>query len=164
MVGAAQGARTGRGDGLALTRRLLIITAIALAAVAIAAAIGLIADYKQRRDDLADLDELRSLRGGPVFYLGDEFDGLPLTRADMRAGGDVAVFDYGTCDPGPESGCGTPIQLQNFRCANGRTGVAIFADSDRAPRVRAALRPVNRPARRSKPMVSLGGNTFAAGC
>jgi hypothetical protein len=163
-VGAAQGARAGRGDRLALRRRGLIIAATALGAVAIAAAIGVIADYKQRRDDLADLDDLRSLRGGPVFYLGDEFDGLPLTRADMRAGGDIAVFDYGTSDPGPESGCGTPIELQNRRCANGRTGVAIFADSDRAARARTALRPVNRPARRSKPMVSLGENAFAAGC
>jgi hypothetical protein len=132
--------------------------------VVVATGISVLSGHWQQRDDLADRDELRSLPGGPIFYLGDEFEGLPLTRADMRANGNIAVFDYGTCDPGPESGCGTPIQLQNHRCTNGRTGVALFADPARGRRARARLRPINRPTRPSRPMVSLGKNLFAAGC
>jgi hypothetical protein len=163
-VGAAEGAGAGRGDRLALRRRFVILSAAILAAAAVAFTIGVIADYKQRRDDLADLDDLRSLHGGPIFYVGDEFDGPPLTRADMRSKGDYAVFDYGTCDPGPDSGCGTPLQIQNIRCSSGRTGVALFASPERARRARAALRPINRQATASKPMVSLSRNLFAAGC
>jgi hypothetical protein len=141
-----------------------MIAAIAVGGLVLAWAVGAIADYKQRRDDMADLDDLRALRGGPIFYLGDEFDGLPLTRADMRSEGDVAVFDYGSCDPGPESGCGTPIQLQNIRCSDGRTGVAIFTDGRRKQRAIDSLRPVNRPTQRSEPLVSVQMNAFAAGC
>jgi hypothetical protein len=137
---------------------------VGVAVVGLIAVAGPIADYKQRRDDLADLDELRALRGGPIFYVGEEFEGLPLTRADMRGNGDVAVFDYGSCEPSGSEGCGTPLQIQNIRCANGRTGVGLFANEHRAERARSALRPINRAGHRSKPMVSLYGNPFASGC
>ena len=43
-----------------------------------------------------------------VYYLGDSFEGYDLEHVDG------AFFVYGTCDPGPESGCAPPIQIQHF--------------------------------------------------
>jgi hypothetical protein len=51
------------------------------------------------------IDELRA-SGAPLYWLGEEFDGLPLVHASERG------FIYGDCDPGPDSGCAPPLQLQ----------------------------------------------------
>jgi hypothetical protein len=64
------------------------------------------------------------------WWLGWEFEGLPLTYSDQ------GHFVYGDCDPGPgEGGCAPPLEVQN-RSACDRNPVAI----DIAPRVLHRLR------------------------
>ena len=68
--------------------------------------------------DSEDLDAVGDVIGKPVYYLGEEFEGLPLTQADAPGGRGQIV--YGTCeidDPeGPDGGsCSPPIQIQQWR-------------------------------------------------
>jgi hypothetical protein len=96
-VGAAQGAASGRGDRLALIR-----TAAATALVVSLSACG--------GDSGVDIDELRA-SGAPLYWLGEEFDGLPLVHASARG------FIYGDCDPSTDTGCAPPLQLQHWPLA-----------------------------------------------
>ena len=53
-----------------------------------------------------------------LYYLGESFDGLPLTHAESSADR-KGFFVYGTCEPPPgsEGGCAPPLQVQNFPLA-----------------------------------------------
>ena len=54
------------------------------------------------------------VRHAGLYYLGDSFEGLPLTHAESSARG-TGFFVYGTCEPaGSEGGCATPLQVQNY--------------------------------------------------
>jgi len=96
-VGAAEGAGAGRGDSLALTR----------AATVLALVLSLSACSEDAKDDIS---ELRA-SGSPLYWLGEEFDGLPLTHADER------LIVYGTCEPESDTGCAPPLQLQHWPLA-----------------------------------------------
>jgi hypothetical protein len=92
---------------------------------------------------------------GPLYYLGDSFEKLRLTRAEASSRG--AFFAYGGCDtrigidPG---GCSFPLQLQNVVCPGERTAVAIFGGSGGlARRAAIALRPVEANAPPGEPRV-----------
>jgi hypothetical protein len=95
VVGAAEGASAGGGDRLALIRRA------AVAALGLALATGCASDSE------ADIDKLRA-SSEPRYWLGEEFEGLPLTHADDR------LIVYGDCDPGPDAGCSPPLELQHW--------------------------------------------------
>jgi hypothetical protein len=43
-----------------------------------------------------------------MYYLGERFEGEKLSHAEP------GFFVYGTCDPGPDSGCAPPIQVQHL--------------------------------------------------
>lgn len=174
-MGAAQGARTGRGDGLALKR-----TAAAVALVLATSACG--------GDSGTPVDELRA-SGAPLYWLGDEFDGLPLTHSSDRG------FVYGDCEPKSDTGCAPPLQLQHWPLAKrhpskftitpgtpmpctresiegtlvaafpttgglevyvGRTVVVIFAEWERSLRAVRALRPLGGGDRLPRPPAALG--------
>jgi len=51
----------------------------------------------------------------PIYYLGDDFDGLPLTAVLREA--DLTTFLYGTCKipPFSDTGCAPPVQVQTHR-------------------------------------------------
>jgi hypothetical protein len=55
-----------------------------------------------------DLEELRRTAPPDTYYLGLSFEGEKLSHAEP------GFFVYGTCDPGPDSGCAPPIQIQHF--------------------------------------------------
>jgi hypothetical protein len=100
-----------------------------------------------------DVTGLRA--SGPLYYLGETFEELRLTRAE--AGGERGFFAYGGCDhrigfdPG---GCSVPLQLQNVICPGERTAVAIFAwGGGLARRAARALRPVGANAPPGAPRV-----------
>jgi hypothetical protein len=61
-------------------------------------------------DSGTDIDELRA-SGTPLYWLGEEFDGLPLTYTDER------LFVYGDCEPESDTGCAPPLQLQHWPLA-----------------------------------------------
>ena len=51
------------------------------------------------------------------FYLGEEFDGLPLTTvlAPPTGSGDSTSFIYGHCEPpAGEGGCAPPLEVQTW--------------------------------------------------
>jgi hypothetical protein len=70
--------------------------------------------------------EATGFRAFPLYWLGREFDGLPLLgfdRVDLpsdmaqlaageRNGSDVATAIYGTCHAEPDSGCAPPLEVQ----------------------------------------------------
>jgi hypothetical protein len=43
-----------------------------------------------------------------MYFLGESFEGYELEHAEP------GFFVYGTCDPGPDSGCGPPVQIQHI--------------------------------------------------
>jgi hypothetical protein len=49
-----------------------------------------------------------STRAPEAYWLGASFEGLPLTAMPGRS------FIYGDCDPGPDSGCAPPLEVQNW--------------------------------------------------
>lgn len=88
------------------------------------------------------------------FWLGESFEGLPLTYV----GGDRAgtVTTYGTCDPGDEAGtersCAPPLQVQTRDCDGREVNVAVFdgrGKTARAFRAARAVRPMNQAARKA---------------
>jgi hypothetical protein len=92
MVGTPQRPRPRRGNRLALSFA-------ALAALLPAACGGSVTD---------DLAKLKSSAPPDIYYLGESFEGEKLTHVESRG-----FFAYGTCDPGPDSGCAPPVQIQH---------------------------------------------------
>jgi hypothetical protein len=55
-------------------------------------------------DSGTDIEELRA-SSAPVYWLGESFDGLPLTYSTER------LLVYGDCEPESDTGCAPPLQL-----------------------------------------------------
>lgn len=51
------------------------------------------------------LEPSREFRDFDTWWLGEEFEQLDVSRAED------ALFLYGTCEPGPDSGCPAPVQV-----------------------------------------------------
>jgi hypothetical protein len=56
-----------------------------------------------------DLEELRKSNPKDTYFLGESFEGYELEHVDQGRG-----FLYGTCEPGPDSGCAPPVQVQHI--------------------------------------------------
>lgn len=141
--------------------------AAATALLALLVVIPAVRGYLDERDRREALDHVRRLRGAPLYYLGDRFENLDLTYVDYGPGRAYEViFIYGDCEPkGFDGGCPAPLELQNRRCSNGRTGVAIYAnDPDQMRRAGRALRVANRPSKPGRADVAFDGNPFGPGC
>jgi hypothetical protein len=61
-----------------------------------------------------DVSGLRSAEAPPAYWLGERFDGLPLSEIVGGVGRPTLV--YGTCEvpPGSDGGCSPPLQLQHW--------------------------------------------------
>lgn len=82
---------------------LIVLSAAALPAVA--------ALDGESRDAV---DEARESREYRVFWLGERFRSHELTHASASGKKRRSYsFLYGNCEPGPDSGCAPPYQLQN---------------------------------------------------
>ena len=68
------------------------------------------------------LEDARQFNEFPLYWLGESYDGLPLTRIiryrydpeppiPAVTAEDSVAFIYGTCTPSPESGCAPPLQI-----------------------------------------------------
>jgi hypothetical protein len=116
VVGTAQEPRAGRGNSLALTRLALLGTLV-LAGCASGDAI--VVPDRER----IDLERFRAEAEVPPYWVGREFEGLPLTAAES------GTLIYGTCeieDDGPftEGGCAPPVQVQNLRFEHRQWAIA----------------------------------------
>ncbi len=92
-------------------------------------------------DQTRDAEEL----AGPVFYLGDEYAGLPLVavEAGLDDGNPTgADFVYGDCElEGSDEMCQVPLDVQNAVCPEG-TRVVIYATDVDARLAAEHLRPL----------------------
>lgn len=59
-----------------------------------------------------DVGAARAYDRFPLYWVGEEFEGLPLVHVDARPESDIVAFVYGDCDPPPEGGCSPPLQIQ----------------------------------------------------
>jgi hypothetical protein len=61
-----------------------------------------------------DIDGARRFDGFPLYWLGDRFEGLPLTHLELANGRGFATLHYGSCTPSGayEPSCTDPLQLQ----------------------------------------------------
>ncbi len=62
-------------------------------------------------DDRIDLEAARTFDEYPLYWVGEQFEGLDITNVAL--GGPGAGFTYGTCDIEPFGhGCAAPLQIQ----------------------------------------------------
>ena len=139
--------------GLGPTLRLAVV----------GACIAALGGYWYAKTQPPDLDEFRT-SPRPFHYLGNSFEGLRLTRAELESG--AAFLVYGDCDTAlgsAEGGCGPPLQLKNVTCPGERAGVAIIASAGGGQAYRAirALRPVREDTPRRRSRASVGAGAFA---
>jgi len=61
-----------------------------------------------------DVAAARGFDRFPLYWLGVEFEGLPLVHVEARPESEIVTFVYGTCDPPShdEGGCSPPLQIQ----------------------------------------------------
>jgi hypothetical protein len=86
-------------------------TASVLAALAALAG----CEFAGADDARVSADPVRDQTGPPLYWVGESFDGLPLTHAETPGPG-RGVVAYGTCEPpgGTDGGCAVPLQIQHF--------------------------------------------------
>lgn len=93
------------------------------------------------RVDEGELQRVRAASDRPLYYLGESFEGLPLTHADATGRG--GSFIYGTCEPsGSDSGCAPPLQVQNWTLAARHPSKFELTPGERAPCKRLTVRGV----------------------
>ena len=145
--------------------------ALAVAGVLLVAVTGCWLDNEPKSD--FTLGEVRNRPGPTPYFVGEQFEELPLTAIDGKVG--KLTFIYGDCDASGDGGCAPPLQVQIWpierrppgiidrECRRvsvrgvpgafygadldlyvGAHTVSIFADSQaRALRAATALRPVD---------------------
>lgn len=78
------------------------------------AAVGVVAGgWVEGRGGNFTLENARTFDEFPLYYAGEEVDGLPLTAVLARADGARYVsFVYGDCTPSTDAGCAPPAEIQ----------------------------------------------------
>lgn len=62
-----------------------------------------------------DIESAKEFDRFPVYWLGDEFEGLELSHVEAEDWSTAALLVYGTCKPsGYDGGCAPPVQVQVF--------------------------------------------------
>jgi hypothetical protein len=62
-----------------------------------------------------DIDSAATFQRFPIYWLGEEFEGLELTHVEAEDWSTAATLTYGTCKPsGYDGGCAPPVQVQVF--------------------------------------------------
>ena len=61
-----------------------------------------------------DVAAARGFDRFPLYWLGEEFEGVPLVHVEARPESEIVTFVYGDCDPPghDEGGCSPPLQIQ----------------------------------------------------
>jgi hypothetical protein len=78
------------------------------------------------------LEQARAFDEFPLYYAGDEVDGLPLTAVLRRDDvADYVSFVYGDCTPSSDGGCAPPAEVQVW--PGGRRNAASYGDAPGAP-------------------------------
>jgi hypothetical protein len=78
------------------------------------------------------LERARAFEEFPLYYAGEEVDGLPLTAVLRRdEGADYVSFVYGECTSSSDSGCAPPVEVQVW--PSGARSAASYEGSPGAP-------------------------------
>lgn len=156
--------RLGVPTGWPLSTGRLGAALVAFAAIVVAVGPPAIDALASRPDTDFELEDVKAMRGAPLYYVGDSFEGLPLTAIIGNPSRNL-TFIYGDCDipigidPG---GCPPPLEVQNEVCPD-RTIVVLFpGGSVDTARARAAVRPVNDE-RAPRPLVVMDANPGCGG-
>jgi hypothetical protein len=88
------------------------VRAVAVVAL-LASLIALVADRLPGPVGDFSLERARAFDEYPLYYAGEEVDGLPLTDVLRRdAGAGYVSFVYGECTPSSDGGCAPPAEVQ----------------------------------------------------
>jgi hypothetical protein len=95
--------------------------------------------FDQANSDLTPAS-LQEFTRYPVYTLGSEFDGEPLTAINHRVGSpesrapvraDYVSLKYGSCEPTSDSGCAAPLEMQTWpACRRNRAMYLLAPDID----------------------------------
>lgn len=59
------------------------------------------------------VEDAKQFKEFPLYWLGESYEGLPLTKIiRYRYDENIVLFIYGSCTPGPESGCPPPLSIR----------------------------------------------------
>ncbi len=64
------------------------------------------------------IEEARQFDQFSLFWLGEEFEGLPLRRISFTSSEKVFLFVYGSCNPRGGGGCAPPLSLTITPCSH----------------------------------------------
>ncbi|MGB2694285.1 MAG: hypothetical protein WBD55_03755, partial [Dehalococcoidia bacterium] len=92
-----------------------LLTGLVVFALALASACG--ESSSQRTLKGWPLDEVRAFEHFPLYWVGEEYDGLPLTNVILTPAGNPAnsyvTFIYGSCTPsGGNESCSLPLSIR----------------------------------------------------
>ena len=62
------------------------------------------------------IEDARQFDQFSLFWLGEEFEGMPLRRIVYASSEKVVIFIYGSCNPRGEGGCALPLSLTIEPC------------------------------------------------
>jgi hypothetical protein len=80
------------------------------------------------------LEQARAFDEFPLYFAGDEVDGLPLTAVLRRDdGADYVSFVYGDCTPSSDGGCAPPAEVQVW--PGGRRNADSYGNGPGAPQL-----------------------------
>ncbi len=59
------------------------------------------------------VEDAKHFKEFPLYWLGESYEGLPLTKIiRYRYDENIVLFIYGSCTPGPDSGCAPPLSIR----------------------------------------------------
>ena len=82
------------------------------------------------------IEDAKQFREFPLYWLGESYEGLPLTKIiryrydpeppiPATEAENIVLFIYGSCTPGPDSGCAPPLSIRvEPYCMKPREGFA----------------------------------------
>jgi len=79
------------------------------------------------------IEDARQFEEFSLFWLGDEYAGLPLTNIVHAKSEKVVIFVYGSCDPGGEGGCAPPLSVRIEPCSHEPPGRPLSRDYAGSP-------------------------------
>ena len=79
------------------------------------------------------IEDARQFDQFSLFWLGEEFEGLPLRRIVYASSEKVVIFIYGSCNPRGEGGCAPPLSVRIEPCSHAPRGRLLSKDYAGSP-------------------------------
>ncbi len=79
------------------------------------------------------IEDARQFDQFSLFWLGEEFEGLPLRNIVNASSEKVVIFIYGSCNPRGEGGCAPPLSVRVEPCSHEPPGRSLSKDYAGSP-------------------------------